>query len=109
MNFLVDNQLPTALARFLSASGHAAQHVFDVTLNEADDRPIWDYAKTHGQIVISKDEDFMHLAQRPGDTGRLLWVRRGNCRNDALIEAFRQALPDVEQSFAAGQRVVELR
>jgi predicted nuclease of predicted toxin-antitoxin system len=109
VNFLVDNQLPTALARFLSAAGHPAQHVLDVTLNEADDRPIWDYAKTHGLIVISKDEDFVHLAQRPGETGRLLWVRMGNCRNDSLLAAFESALPKIEQSFMAGQHLVELR
>lgn len=109
MNFLVDNQLPTALARFLSANGHRAQHVLDVTLNEADDRPIWDFAKTHGLIVISKDEDFVHLLQRPDETGRLLWVRMGNCRNESLLAAFESALPKIEQSFTAGQRLVELR
>lgn len=109
MNFLVDNQLPAALARFLSAAGHPAQHVLDVTLNEADDRPIWDYAKTHSLIVISKDEDFVHLVQRPGEAGRLLWVRIGNCRNESLLTAFESALAKIEQSFAAGQRLVELR
>ena len=64
MNFLVDNQLPAALSRFLTTCGQRS----------------WDYAKTHGLIVVSKDEDFFHLE-----------------------------LPNIEQAFATGQRIVELR
>ena len=109
MNLLVDNQLPAALARFLSACGHSSQHVLDVSLDEAKDSPVWDYAKTHNLIVVSKDEDFFHLAQRPSETGKLLWVRLGNCRNETLLAAFKSELADIEQAFAAGQRIVELR
>ena len=32
MRFLVDNQLPAALARWLTAQGHDAIHVLDVAL-----------------------------------------------------------------------------
>ena len=109
MNFLVDNQLPTALAHFLTSSGHASQHVLDAALDAAKDTPVWDYAKTHGLIVVSKDEDFFHLAPRPNETGGLLWVRLGNCRNDALLAAFQSELPNIEQAFDSGQRIVELR
>lgn len=30
--------------------------------------------------MISKDEDLLFLANRPGDKGRLVWVRLGDCR-----------------------------
>jgi predicted nuclease of predicted toxin-antitoxin system len=109
VNFLVDNQLPAALSRFLTAHGHPSQHVLDVALDEANDSPVWDYAKTHGLIVISKDEDFFHLAQRANETGKLLWVRLGNCRNEILLAGFQTELPNIEQAFAEGQRIVELR
>ena len=32
MRFLVDQQLPPALARFLAAGGHLAEHVSDIGL-----------------------------------------------------------------------------
>ena len=60
MKFLVDNQLPAALAKFLQAKGHDAVHVADVTLDAAVDKEIWDYAKEAGRAIISKDEDFLH-------------------------------------------------
>ncbi len=45
MKLLVDNQLPAALARFLSAHGIASAHVLDLGLETARDRDIWAYAK----------------------------------------------------------------
>ena len=44
MRFIVDAQLPPALARLLTAHGHIAEHVEDIGLREADDSPIWRYA-----------------------------------------------------------------
>ena len=35
-------------------------------------------AIAENRIEISKDEDFFILATRPGDFGRLLWLRVGN-------------------------------
>jgi len=79
VKFLVDNQLPAALARWLTAQGADAQHVIDIGLDSAPDGELWSRAATDARIVVSKDEDFFDLANRPGDTGRLLWVRTGNC------------------------------
>lgn len=108
MKFLVDNQLPAALARWLSARGEDAIHVLDVTLDHSQDAEVWSRAGLEARIVISKDEDFFHLANRVGDTGRLLWVRMGNCRTAALLARFQSAWPEIEQSFAAGERIVLL-
>jgi len=86
VNFLVDNQLP-----------------------EASDLEIWRYAASHQMIVVSKDEDFFHLAAaRLGgsldlDSPRQLSNRsftRGHRRGVA-------AHPSVPRD--AGDRVVEVR
>ena len=44
MRFVVDAQLPPALARRLEALGHAAEHVADLGLTSAPDNEIRDYA-----------------------------------------------------------------
>lgn len=41
MRFLVDAQLPPALARYLTAAGHQAEHVYDIDMGEASDLAIW--------------------------------------------------------------------
>jgi predicted nuclease of predicted toxin-antitoxin system len=108
MRFLVDNQLPPLLAGFLRERGHEATHVFEKGLHELDDRTLWERASAAESIVISKDEDFLYLANRPGERGKLLWVRLGNCRNANLIDAFSQSLARVIAAFESGHRVVEL-
>lgn len=58
MRFLVDAQLPPALARWLADQGQPARHVYDLGLATADDREIWDVALATGAVVVTKDEDF---------------------------------------------------
>ena len=106
---MVDNQLPVALTRWLTAQGEDAVHVLELGLDATPDTEIWTRAAAENRIVVSKDEDFFHLANRNGDTGLLLWVRVGNCRVAALLSRFAAQWPAVQQGFASGQRIVELR
>ena len=108
MRFLVDNQLPPSLARWLRDRGHYAEHVFESGLHLFDDRDLWARAVADARIVVSKDEDFLYLANQSGDAGRFLWVRLGNCRNDALIAAFSSSSDTIVAAFDSGQSVVEL-
>ena len=57
MRFIVDAQLPPALAHWLVEAGHNARHVEEVGLREAEDIPIWRYALDNNAVVITKDED----------------------------------------------------
>jgi predicted nuclease of predicted toxin-antitoxin system len=109
VKFLVDNQLPGALCKFLQEQGHDAVHVLDLQMDEKADFEIWDFARAEQRIVISKDEDFVHIANRPTDNGSLLWVRIGNCRKAFLLSRFQQSMADIEAAFQAGQRIVEIR
>lgn len=58
MRFLVDAQLPPALARRIQAGGHVAEHVFDIGLSRAKDRDVRSHAESTGAVIVSKDEDF---------------------------------------------------
>lgn len=109
MKFLVDNQLPQALSRFLTERGHTSVHVFGLDMDEASDLEIWSHATNGDWIVISKDEDFLHLANRRNDTGKLLWVRIGNMRKQPLLHAFERELAAIVRAFEEGVRIVEIR
>ncbi|HZZ41354.1 MAG TPA: DUF5615 family PIN-like protein [Tepidisphaeraceae bacterium] len=89
--------------------GHDCAHVIDLNLDETDDADLWTYCTRSQNILISKDDDFLFLANRPGDAGRLAWVRLGNCRNAALIAAFNRIHDSMIQAFQSGQRIVEVR
>ena len=59
MNFLVDAQLPPALARWIASQGQGAVHVFDLGFHTAADPVIWQRAEGGDYIIITKDEDFV--------------------------------------------------
>jgi len=109
VKFLVDNQLPAALAEFLRKRGLDCQHVLDVDLAQASDADICRYATEQGRIIVTKDEDFFYLASQPKSEIKLLWVRLGNCRKKALLEAFERVWPKLEASLKAGDRIIEIR
>ena len=62
MKFIVDNQLPVALAEYLRKGGFDCQHVLEAGLGDALDSEICRHAELQGRIIISKDEDFFYLA-----------------------------------------------
>ncbi len=79
-------------------------------MDAADDRTIWEYAKARGLTIITKDEGFQALANRQSSIPpQVVWVRLGNCRKLALLEAFSKMLPALRDSLAAGDAVVEIR
>jgi predicted nuclease of predicted toxin-antitoxin system len=87
MRFLIDAQLPPALARALSETGHDAEHVLDIDLHESDDSTIWDYAIEQSAVILTKDEDFPHrLNQNPQKAPTIIWLRMGNTSRHVLLE-----------------------
>ena len=110
MNFLVDAQLPVALARWLSGKGVEARHVSDLGLDEAPDAEIWRRAKDERLIIVTKDDDFRLLSDRlERIPPQVVWVRIGNCRKQALISAFESVLPLLQAALENGERIVEIR
>lgn len=109
MRFIVDAQLPPALARLLAASGHHAEHVVDIGLKDADDTLIWRFALEQGAILITKDEDFPRRLQQSGNAPVVLWLRIGNTSRRALLQWIEPLLPQIEMAVAQGERLIEVR
>jgi predicted nuclease of predicted toxin-antitoxin system len=109
VKFLIDNQLPPALARFMESDlGASAVHVTDIGLRDATDLEVWSFASANDFIVISKDEDFVRLVlQKP--TARLVWVRVGNCRRQYLLDVFRKVWPGIVERLGGEDRFIEIR
>ena len=109
MRFLVDAQLPPALARWLAERGYPATHVADHEMISAGDRDIWQLASKQGAVIITKDEDFVHLRGVHPTGPVVVWVRVGNTTRRALLERFSAVWPDLERSLVDGERLVEVR
>jgi predicted nuclease of predicted toxin-antitoxin system len=123
VNFLTDAQLPPALARWIVAQGHQAVHVFDTGLHTAHDGQIWEFARMEWWIVngvwepnrgepvviVSKDEDFADRWLLTEQPVRLVWIRKGNCSNEALLAWLEPLWPDIVKRLDQGERLIEVR
>jgi predicted nuclease of predicted toxin-antitoxin system len=56
--FLIDAQLPVALAAALRRAGCEASHVADFGLATATDGHIWEEAVARSAVLVTKDRDF---------------------------------------------------
>lgn len=109
MRFLVDAQLPPALARLLTSLGHPSEHVMDLGLHTGPDSPIWDHALIHEMIILTKDEDFALRRQKTGSGPRIVWIRPGNTSRRALLTWFEPLLPQIEATLGSGETLIEIR
>jgi predicted nuclease of predicted toxin-antitoxin system len=108
MRFLIDDQLPVALARWIGTQGFTATHLADAGLTGKPDTEIWAFAARIDAIVISMDEDFFDLHQRDPSGPSLVWLHWGNTRKGALLAKIAIAWPGIIQRLSAGERLVEL-
>ena len=107
MRFLIDAQLPPALARRIEARGHAAEHVADCGLLTAGDEAIRKYAASRDAIIITKDEDFaVHNVLWNGPP--VVWVRIGNTRRKELLRRIEADFEAVVAALERGETLVEM-
>lgn len=109
MRFLIDAQLPPALAPVLIEHGHEAEHVNDIGRGDAPDRELWRYALDHDAVIVTKDEDFALMVAIGDESPAVVWVRVGNTRRAALLAWFEPLIVQIVSMVERGDQVIELR
>jgi predicted nuclease of predicted toxin-antitoxin system len=107
--FIVDAQLPPALAAALREAGYDARAVRELGLREAADADIWEYAITHECAVVTKDQDFSERLISTSPAPVVVWLRIGNSSNRALLAWLLPLWPDIVFRIASGDHLVEVR
>lgn len=108
MRFLVDAQLPPALARFLAAAGHEAEHVADLGLMAASDREVWARAAATKAALVTKDSDFLLARGLEAGGPAVVWLRIGNTTKRALLSRFAALEPEIVAALERGETIVEI-
>ena len=107
MRFLVDAQLPPALARRIEALGQSAENVFECGLATASDEAIRSYAAKTQAVIVTKDEDFAVRRILQGGPA-VVWVRIGNTRRVELLRRIEADFSAIVVALERGETLVEI-
>lgn len=106
--FLIDAQLPSALARKLVELGYEAKHVRDLQMESASDLEIWLKATSMQYVIITKDDDFKRIGLNQSGPP-LVWLRIGNISRNDLLNKITFILPELISALAAGEKIIEIQ
>jgi predicted nuclease of predicted toxin-antitoxin system len=108
VKFLVDANLPPALAQWLVSEGHEALHVADLGMQAMADREIWQHARDSDACIVTKDEDFVLLQALDRAGPAVVWIRIGNAVRNVLMRRLPVLWPEVMSAIERGEKVVEV-
>jgi len=64
-------------------------HVLTIGTPPITDKMIWEYARSHGLTIVTKDADYQQIAALRGYPPKVIWVRRGNCSTQQIESLLR--------------------
>lgn len=101
MRFLVDAQLPVALAKFLSQRGFDAIHTQELEKgNFTSDTEIIKISMNQERIVITKDSDFYNKFLLKCEPYKLIIISTGNIGTKELLEIFTKNIKRFEDEIS---------
>jgi len=72
-------------------------HVYSLNLDRADDTIVWECARDHGFLLVTKDADFGELSMLHGFPPKVIWLRLGNCLTADIEHLLRLRFDAIQQ------------
>ncbi|MBA4293026.1 hypothetical protein C0431_08645 [bacterium] len=101
MNLILDANISRRLIPLLATFADSIEHVSVIGINPTD-REIWDYAIAHNKVIVTKDNDFDHLAFLLAPPGKVIRITLGNCTTESIAILMRTEVNRIEL-FAKNQ------
>jgi predicted nuclease of predicted toxin-antitoxin system len=79
VKLLLDENLSGRLVESLADLYPGSEQILAIGLGGVDDGAVWEYARFHGFMIVSKDSDFFDRSILAGAPPKVIWVRLGNC------------------------------
>jgi predicted nuclease of predicted toxin-antitoxin system len=103
MKLLIDENLSRRLVPLLQENFPGTIHVSAVDMLRTPDQEIWEYAKANDFTIITKDDDFLAIAQRNGPPPKLIMIELGNCTNAELAARLQDSATELA-TFASSTK-----
>ncbi len=96
MKLLFDQNLSPRLVELLADIHPDSAHVQSLQLDRSSDEAVWNYARQHGFIIVTKDTDFHERSVIHGPPPKIVWIRRGNCSTSMIEQVLRNHHADIQ-------------
>ena len=106
MRLLFDEQLSEALVRKLANVFPGALHVRLLDRGGAPDPDVWELAREHDCVLVTKDSDFHRLSLLRGAPPKVVWLRIGNCATEDIRRLLTTHAEDVRKFEAQSDATV---
>jgi predicted nuclease of predicted toxin-antitoxin system len=107
MRFLLDMNLPPAMADWLRSEGHDAVHIRELRLANLPDRDVFARAAADRRIVLTFDLDFGEIVGLSGAAASgVVLLRLRLARQQYLRDRLQATIDGAAQALAAGAAVI---
>jgi predicted nuclease of predicted toxin-antitoxin system len=86
VKLLFDENLSHHLADLLATDYPGSTHVRRVDLRGAEDARVWEFARSAGFAIVSKDSDFRQRSFLEGAPPKVIWLDVGNAGTGAIAD-----------------------
>ena len=97
IQLLFDQNLSPRLVNRLADLYPNSNHLFNLSLDTAEDSIVWQYARENNFIVVTKDADFSELISIRGFPPKVVWIRLGNCKTNDVENIIRLHSQEIKQ------------
>ncbi len=101
MKLLLDENLSKRLVPFLQADYPDTSQVVLLGLEQASDREIWQYAKQHDYVIVTKDSDYQDLSELYGSPPQVILLMLGNSDKARLLKVLIDRKKDIQQLLSS--------
>lgn len=109
MKLLLDENLSRRLVPFLLADYPGSTQVALLGMEQANDRQVWEYARAHEFVIVTRDSDYYDLSTIYGQPPKVIWLRTGNQAKAATLAALLNNREAIEKALIDhGKACVEI-
>lgn len=106
MKLFFDHHLSHKLVAKLADIFPNSTHTRLLDFGRTSDSDLWWYARDHGFIFVTKDEDIPELAVLRGAPPKVVWLRIGNCKTTAAERLIRRNILRIQQLVDDDERII---
>jgi predicted nuclease of predicted toxin-antitoxin system len=89
VKLLLDQNLSHRILRQICDLYPDSAHVRDFGMSRSPDEDVWQFARSNGFVIVSKDTDFLQRSLLQGHPPKMLYLRLGNCSTSDIVSLLR--------------------